>query len=63
MIGNACYTSQLDPTSIADALTNEKWVLGMQKELRFNLNEIRSLRVSSEVISHEYHQHKVDIYK
>ncbi|KAA0059761.1 putative mitochondrial protein [Cucumis melo var. makuwa] len=33
MVANVCYTSSLEPTTVTVALTDEHWILAMQKEL------------------------------
>ncbi|KAA0060049.1 F9C16.17 [Cucumis melo var. makuwa] len=44
MVVNICYTSSLEPTTVSVALTNEHWILAMQKELlQFERNEVWEL--------------------
>ncbi|TYK05238.1 F5J5.1 [Cucumis melo var. makuwa] len=41
MVANVCYTSTMEPTIVTATLTDEHWLLDMQKEF-YNLSEIRS---------------------
>ncbi|KAA0035772.1 flocculation protein FLO11-like [Cucumis melo var. makuwa] len=44
MVANVCYTSTLEPTTVTVALTDEHWILVMQKELlQFERNQVWDL--------------------
>ena len=41
MVANVCYTSTMEPTTVAVALTDEHWLLAMQDELlQFERNQV-----------------------
>ncbi|KAA0043140.1 F5J5.1 [Cucumis melo var. makuwa] len=44
MVANVCYTSTLEPRNVTVALTDEHWILAMQKELlQFDRNQVWEL--------------------